>query len=73
MDMQFRHIEIYRRQGEFAAWPANYGLWSWGEEIVVVFARGKLGAKGELHELDRDYPFVPWQARSLDGGLTWMD
>lgn len=72
MDMQLRHLEIYRRQGEFAAWPANYGLWSWGEEIVVVFARGKLGAKGELHELDRDYPFVPWQARSLDGGLTWM-
>ncbi|MBB4194924.1 hypothetical protein GGE45_004844 [Rhizobium aethiopicum] len=72
MDMQMRHLEIYRRQGEFAAWPANYGLWSWGDEIVVVFARGKLGAKGELHELDRDYPFVPWQARSLDGGLTWM-
>ncbi|TBY72630.1 sialidase family protein [Rhizobium leguminosarum] len=72
MDTQFRNLEIYRRRGEFAGWPANYGLWSWGDEMVVVFARGKLGAKGELHELDRDYPFVPWQARSLDGGLTWM-
>ncbi|MEH7910144.1 sialidase family protein [Rhizobium laguerreae] len=73
MNTQFRNLEIYRRRGEFAGWPANYGLWSWGDEMVVVFARGKLGAKGELHELDRDYPFLPWQARSLDGGLTWMD
>ncbi|MBY3515927.1 exo-alpha-sialidase [Rhizobium laguerreae] len=73
MDTQFRNLEIYRRRGEFAGWPANYGLWSWGDEMVVVFARGKLGAKGELHELDRDFPFVPWQARSLDGGLTWRD
>ncbi|MFL5011181.1 sialidase family protein [Rhizobium sp.] len=73
MDKQFRNLEIYLRRGEFAGWPANYGLWSWGDEMVVVFARGKLGAKGELHELDRNYPFVPWQARSLDGGLTWMD
>ncbi|MBY5368327.1 sialidase family protein [Rhizobium leguminosarum] len=73
METQFRNLEIYRRRGEFAGWPANYGLWSWDDEMVVVFARGKLGAKGELHELDRNYPFLPWQARSLDGGLTWMD
>jgi hypothetical protein len=72
METQFRKLEVHRKGDEFAGWPANYGLWSWGDEVAVVFARGKLGAKGELHELDRDYPFVPWQARSLDGGLTWM-
>lgn len=46
MSTQFRNLEIYRRRGEFAGWPANYGLWSWGDEMLVVFARGKLGAKG---------------------------
>jgi hypothetical protein len=72
MDMHCRNLEVYRKRGEFAGWPANYGLWSWGDEVVAVFARGKLGAQGALHELNRDYPFVPWQTRSLDGGLTWM-
>ncbi|EJC75359.1 BNR/Asp-box repeat protein [Rhizobium leguminosarum bv. trifolii WSM2012] len=71
MDMQFRHFEVYRKPGEFAGWPANYGLWSWGDETVAVFARGKLGPKEEIHELNHNFPFVPWQARSLDGGLSW--
>jgi hypothetical protein len=30
-----------------------------------------MGPKGEIHELDREHPFKPCQARSLDGGITW--
>jgi hypothetical protein len=50
---------------------ANYGLWSWGEEVLSVFVVGRMGAKGEIHELDRGHPFIPCQARSQDGGRTW--
>lgn len=65
------HHEVFRRAGVFAAWPANYGLWSWGHEVLVVFAVGRMGAKGEIHELDRGHPFTPCQARSHNGGRTW--
>lgn len=65
------HFEVYRRTGHFSGWPANYGLWSWGNEIVVIFADGKLGRQGKLHARDRGHHFRPTQARSLDGGRTW--
>jgi len=32
-----RHLTVYFREGEFAAWPANHGIWSWGDEILVGF------------------------------------
>ena len=66
------HTVVYRRPGEFAGWPANYGLWAWGDEIVCVFVAGRLGpASGNLHLEDKSHPFPPVQARSRDGGLTW--
>lgn len=65
-----RH-EVFRRAGAFAGWPANYGLWAWDDELLTVFAVGRMGPKGDIHELDREHPFRPCQARSLDGGVTW--
>jgi hypothetical protein len=65
------HHEVFRRSGAFAGWPANYGLWAWEDEILTVFAVGRVGPKGDIHELDREHPFKPCQARSLDGGMTW--
>jgi hypothetical protein len=66
------HAEVYRRRGEFAGWPANYGLWSWDNEIVCVFAIGHMGSPdGNFHLEDPCHPFKPAQARSIDGGLTW--
>lgn len=63
--------EVFRRSGAFAGWPANYGLWAWDTELLAVFAVGRIGPKGDIHELDREHPFRPCQARSLDGGVTW--
>lgn len=37
-----------------------------------MFAVGKVGPKGEIHELDRTSAFFPTQARSRDGGMTWV-
>jgi hypothetical protein len=70
-DFTVRNHEVFRQKGAFGGWPANYGLWAWGDEILSVFAVGRIGPKGEIHELDRQHPFKPCQARSLDGGVTW--
>lgn len=65
------HRTVYREPGRCAAWPANYGIWSWGDEIVVGFTIGFLNTKDRFHARDKTRPFLPYQARSLDGGETW--
>jgi hypothetical protein len=41
-----------------------------GGEVVVIFAQGLLGSEGKIHARDRNHPFRPRQARSLDGGFS---
>ena len=65
------HVTIYRESGRYAGWPANYGIWSWDDEIVVGFTVGYHDTEGGFHARDRSRPFVGMQARSLDGGTTW--
>jgi len=68
-----QHVELYRERGRYAGWPANYGIWSWQEEIVVGFTLGFYDENnGGFHTADRNRPFVPMQARSVDGGLSWQ-
>ncbi len=71
-DDAIHHSVVYQKEGEFAGWPANYGIWNWGDEIVVGFVVGyhKKNPRGG-HDIDPDKPSVPRQARSLDGGETW--
>ena len=67
------HSIVYREAGRFAGWPANYGIWAWGQEIVVGFGLGwhDSTAGAHSHTRDRARPMLPTQARSLDGGRTW--
>ncbi|GIV75852.1 MAG: hypothetical protein KatS3mg050_0246 [Litorilinea sp.] len=65
------HVTVYREAGRYAGWPANYGIWHWGDEIVVGFTRGYYQESAHFHARDRDRPFDTLQARSLDGGATW--
>ncbi|MDA0746472.1 MAG: sialidase family protein [bacterium] len=65
------HVTIYREVGRYGGWPANYGIWSWGDEIVVGFTVGYHDSSAGFHTRDRSRPFVGMQARSLDGGKTW--
>ncbi len=67
-----QHVTIYREPGRYAGWPANYGIWSWGDEIVVGFTVGYADEAGGFHARDRSRPFVAMQARSVDGGETWQ-
>lgn len=62
---------VYREPGRFAGWPANYGMWNWGDEIVLVFTEGAFKATLHGHARDKTQPFTTLQARSLDGGVTW--
>ena len=62
---------VYREPGRYAGWPANYGIWSWGDEIVVGFTVGYVDPEGGFHARDRSRPLVTMQARSRDGGQTW--
>ena len=67
-----KNVTIYRESGRFAGWPANYGIWSWENEIVVGFTVGSIDPAGGFHARDTSKPFLPMQARSLDGGDTWL-
>ena len=67
-----QHVTVYRQEGRFAGWPANHGIWSWGDEIIAGFALGYLDVDGGFHARDRERPFAAMQARSLDGGQTWQ-
>lgn len=70
-NLHVQHVTVYREPGRFAAWPANYGIWSWGDEIVVAFTAGYYDAAGGFHAKDRNRPFTTLQARSTNGGHTW--
>ncbi len=66
------HVIVYHEPGRFGGWPANHGMWNWGNEILVGYSRGfdkDLGATA--HHIDREKPEEFWFARSLDGGKTW--
>lgn len=66
-----KHVTVYREAGRFGGWPANHGIWSWGNEILVGFEAGYLEPKEVGHAIDYARPAVHSLARSLDGGETW--
>lgn len=66
-----QHVSPYRQPGRFAGWPANYGMWSWGRELVVLFTEGAFLNGNKTHKIDENQPIRTLQARSLDDGITW--
>lgn len=67
-----KHVAVYQQKGRFGGWPANFGIWSWGDEILVGMARGYHKDLGpERHNIDREKPEEHIFARSIDGGNTW--
>lgn len=67
-----QYVRIYHEPGRFGGWPANHGIWSWGDEILVGFSIGYYKDLGpERHAIDRERPEEHRLARSLDGGVTW--
>jgi hypothetical protein len=67
-----RNVTIYKVPGRFGGWPANHGIWTWGNEILVGFSAAYFQLKAaDRHPYDNTKPEVPTLARSLDGGETW--
>lgn len=68
----FENVVVAQEAGRFGGWPANHGIWAWGDEIVVGYQWGyyKENPSGG-HDIDRERPSVSRQARSMDGGKTW--
>lgn len=66
-----QHVKVYGEAGRFAGWPANHGIWSWGNEILVGFSRGFSKDNGSDYHIDRDKAEDFLIARSRDGGISW--
>ncbi len=65
------NVIVFYEKGRFAGWPANNGVWSWGNEILVGFHLSYYKESSSGHSRDRDRGQVKMLARSLDGGQTW--
>lgn len=63
-----RHMTVYAPQDQFAGWPANNGLWSWKNEILVGCSVGAFKAQ-KGHNVSG--PIHSVLLRSLDGGESW--
>lgn len=67
-----KHVEVYHEPGRFGGWPANHGMWNWGNELLVGFSAGYYKNHGpDRHAIDHNRPEEHLLARSLDGGETW--
>jgi hypothetical protein len=66
-----QNVVVYREAGRFGGWPANNGIWAWGDEILVGFNLGYFKNNEHGHAIDGSRPSEPRFARSLDGGVTW--
>jgi hypothetical protein len=66
------HVLVYKETGRYGGWPANHGIWNWGNEILCGFSAAYYLKKSpNVHQYDSSKPEEPRLARSLDGGHTW--
>ena len=70
-DAAKKDVVVYVVKGRYGGWPANNGIWSWGNEILVGFEAGYFKYSDKRHSIDWDRPAQHLLARSLDGGETW--
>ncbi|MEN6384636.1 MAG: sialidase family protein [Phycisphaerales bacterium] len=66
-----KNVVVYEQEGKFCGWPANEGIWSWGDEILVGFEVADYVKLEKEHSIDRGSPKFTYLARSKDGGLNW--
>ena len=62
--------------GRAYGWPANGGIWNWGNEILVMYldCPYKNAPGFSNHDSDQQHPSAKYvTSRSLDGGLTWTE
>lgn len=62
---------IYYDPHHFAGWPANAGMWNWGNEVLVAFHVGSYLPKKKGHHIDERKKIRTVLARSMNGGKNW--
>jgi hypothetical protein len=67
-----KHLKVYHEKGKYGGWPANNGIWIWGNEILTGFSKAFHKDLGQSHNIDREKTEIHVLARSLDGGETWV-
>lgn len=70
--LEVEHVRVFHEPGRFGGWPANHGMWAWGNELLVGFSIGEYQNLGIYHHINRQRPEYHVLSRSLDGGLTWQ-
>lgn len=63
-----QHTIAAIERDRFHGWPANNGIWQWGDEILVGFTQGDFVIKAGHNIAGREDSLL---SRSLDGGRTW--
>lgn len=67
-----QHVVAWRHARRYGGWPANHGIWNWGDEIVCGFTAGHLrDGDPNRHPIDRSAGEDHALLRSLDGGASW--
>lgn len=66
------NVLVYKEEAKFCGWPANEGIWSWRDEILVGFEISGYIKNDDGHSIDRNSPKYIYFARSLDGGKNWQ-
>ena len=61
-----KHLVVYKQSGQFCGWPANAGIWAWGDEVHVGFTLRQYEAKTDRHSVNLDAPPAQVFARSKD-------
>jgi len=64
------HVKAFYEEGKYGGWPANWGVWSWGNEILVGFTKADHKETEKSHTFDQESSRAMF-ARSMDGGKTW--
>lgn len=69
-NLNIEHHIVVDEAGKFFGWPANNGVWIWGDEILVGMTKTDY-AETSSHNIVKDSPLLSVLARSKDGGKTW--
>jgi Neuraminidase (sialidase) len=68
---EIHHEIVFSEDGKYGGWPANHGIWSWGNEILIGFVEADYKETNPgSHTYDSSSSRKKY-ARSMDGGVTW--
>ncbi|MGQ8335800.1 sialidase family protein [Sunxiuqinia sp. A32] len=70
IDKSVKSVKVFYEEGRYGGWPANVGIWSWSDEILVGFTVGDHEDKESGHTIKSGSASIEF-ARSKDGGITW--